>query len=132
MLTRKFISILLLTLCVKYTYQCYCADIPSPKESFDNSAIPLIFVGTVTDIKNNPMDNIVTFKVKKVVKGDKTEKVEIKTKSSQALCGFPFEKDKDYIVYAFKENGNFTANECSRTNLFADAKWDIRDLNISI
>jgi hypothetical protein len=104
---------------------------PSPKESLADQNIATIFVGTVTGIEADGDDKIVNFKVKKTVKGDGSEKVEVRTKADQGLCGFPFEKDKYFIVYASKVNGVLTVNECSRTNLFSDAKFDIIEFNIA-
>ena len=53
----------------------------------------------------------VSFKIKKVFKGSKSIKREIVyTTYECCICGFPFYKDRTYLVYGYNETASFSKN----------------------
>jgi hypothetical protein len=125
---KHLIQILIPLLLISSAFACTCETIPTPTDSKNDPTIPIIFVGLATDIKQQGRDMIASFDVKKVIKGEQKDKLEIKTFADTALCGFVFEKNKYYLVYVYD---GMRVQACSRTNLLADAKYDIKELNIT-
>ena len=112
----------------------------SPDEELPN--YDAVFSGKVTDIEEtNPDDQmfssadsiLVTLDVDTVWKGDKQETITVKTAQSSASCGFYFENNQEYIVYAAQYNGEEEGDQlevslCSRTNLLSNATEDLQEL----
>ncbi len=68
----------------------------------------------------------VTFSVSSVWKGSDDKTLIVITKRDSASCGYPFEEDKEYLVYAYiDEQADLHANLCSRTALLSDAQEDL-------
>lgn len=55
--------------------------------------------------------------------------ITVRTPNGGASCGFDFEKDKEYLVYAWKYKEQFAASFCSKTSLLSEARSDIRLFN---
>ena len=53
------------------------------------------------------------------------ETVTITTNAESAACGFQFERDKSYLVYANRSEQSLTVHSCTRTRLIADAGEDL-------
>ncbi len=53
-----------------------------------------------------------------------TEHVEVTTSASDASCGYPFEVEQSYLVYASEEGGVMRVSLCSRTRRMEDADED--------
>jgi hypothetical protein len=95
-----------------------------------------IFEGRVTQIEDvpNPADpqliqKRVTLAVVRVWKDlENVESVSVTTSDSTASCGFPFEKDTSYLVYAAHGEQGLSTGMCSRTRLIADASEDLANL----
>lgn len=106
---------------------CECAkrnDIKSEIEASD-----AIFVGEVIEIKNSQPDAIITFKVERIWKGDKTEKLLIFTDNRGKACGYNFKKGERYLVYAYKRDGELHTDICSRTATVNTAGDDLKKLD---
>ena len=119
------------------TYACTCVPNPSPQTALAEASA--VFLGRVIDIQTLPViqsfnDTAVTFSVEKSWKGISQSKVNILTSRSTASCGFAFEKDKVYLVYANgnAERGDFGASLCSRTTELATAGEDIHILDLAV
>lgn len=59
----------------------------------------------------------VTFQVKRLWKGRATRanSITIITQGDSAACGYNFEKDREYLVFAMKENDVLNVSLCSET-----------------
>jgi hypothetical protein len=117
---------------LKYSHQCSCAPpFPTPLESIKNPAHTFVFIGTVTETRKTGNELFATFTIKSIVKGDKRDKIVVRTPAMTSLCGIEFKKNKDYIVYTLKDGDIFTARSCTRTGLLEYAKDDIKELKIT-
>lgn len=68
----------------------------------------------------------VRFSVTRQWKGVSTEEVVVRTASDSAACGYAFEAERDYVVYASRdEGGTLFTGLCDRTALVADASEDL-------
>ena len=118
-------------------YACSCMQPLSPDEELPN--YDAVFSGKVADLERTNTDDqmfssisslSVKFDVNTVWKGDKQETIILKTLQSSASCGFYFEENQEYIVYAtqYNEGGQLEVSLCSRTNLLSNATEDLQEL----
>ncbi len=66
----------------------------------------------------------VTVRVTQQWKGVTTEEVELTTAPNSAMCGYDFELDQVYLIYAYAEDGGLGVSLCSRTQLADQADED--------
>lgn len=114
---------------------CKCAEPPPAPLAASNAAA--VFEGRVTEILPIGSDDlVVSLAVVRAWKGVKSlEHVQVRTRKESASCGFPFEKDESYLVYADsvpKENDlpELSVLHCGRTRVIADADADIAELGM--
>ena len=106
---------------------CSCAPPPAPKIALEKSAA--VFVGRVISVETSDFSNKYQFSVSKQWKGIKGKTTSIVTANNSAACGINFDSDRDYLVYAFKNDDNqLRTNLCSRTKRAADAATDLAEL----
>lgn len=100
---------------------CSCIPPPPPAQALQQSSA--VFLGKVTALDDNPggQTKTVTLSVEKWWKGGDAAQVKVVTANNSAACGFGFQKDGRYLVYAFANanGGVMNVSLCSRT---ADAK----------
>ncbi len=129
--------VLLFSLGAKNVIACSCIPPKEPREAMADAAA--VFRGVVTestreDILREGFETttdpyVATFSVSTVWKGDVASTAEVSTALESASCGFNFEIDKEYIVYAWEgESGNLETGLCSRTALITDATEDLEEL----
>lgn len=127
-----FSSLISFSLTNGIAYGCSCMQPLSPDEELPN--YEAVFSGMVTQIQNLSESQergpiLFTFDVDNVWKGDKKETITIKTAQSSASCGFNFEENQKYIVYANQyEDDYLEVSLCSRTGLLSNAIEDIQEL----
>ena len=118
-------------------HACSCMQPLSPDEELPK--YDAVFSGKVTQVveKNSSWPStrstysvFVTFDVKNVWKGVQQETLVVKTANSSASCGFFFEENREYMVYATAYDGveYLEVNSCSRTGLLSDAIEEIDEL----
>jgi hypothetical protein len=114
---------------------CKCAEPPPATEAASSAAA--VFEGRVTEIQPVGSDDlVVTLDVVRAWKGAKSlEHVQVRTRKESASCGFPFEKDESYLVYADavpKETDlpQLSVLHCGRTRVINDADADIAELGM--
>lgn len=94
----------------------------------------VVFYGEAIEVKREKIKNekfgemefvIVKFKVEKSWKGQKTDRIVVRTATSSAACGFNFESGRKYLVYATPASGGgLRTTNCSRTSASGvDAKY---------
>jgi hypothetical protein len=123
-LIPAFAAVLIVALGAQLVDACSCAPI-TPKEGFDGSTC--VFQGKVVKITLKDETNTVEFEATKGWKGDVKKAMTVTTNKSSAMCGYGFEKDKTYIVFAAEDKATQTlqTNLCTRTTLVDDAKEDL-------
>ncbi len=113
---------------------CSCVEKPSVEKDFSQKTA--VFSGKVIKIVNASSrisqsswdSKAVLFQVDTVWKGDLPSQVLIYTAISEPSCGYPFEINKEYIVYAGGEVEHLTTTICDRTDLLSNATEDINKL----
>jgi len=124
-------------------FACSCVPELTVPEAYDMAEA--VFAGRVLSIKkgggvfynispNRPNYYDVAFQVSKQWKGINEDVVTVATARQGTACGFDFEKNREYLVYA--RGGDFFETEfattiCSRTKLLASAEEDLKILGES-
>jgi hypothetical protein len=91
----------------------------------------VVFRGRVTAMQPPaPLDIIYSarFAVDRVWKGTVLPEMVVHTRFVEAVCGYPFAVDQDYLVYADEESGQLVATLCSGTRPTGEAQADLNVL----
>ncbi|QGQ98948.1 hypothetical protein EHS13_30755 [Paenibacillus psychroresistens] len=120
------------------SYACSCAETGSTQAELQKQTA--VFSGKVTAVSKpfkvlNQTDEEsvkVAFEVYRVWKGEIGKKVAISTGVYSASCGFTFEKNQEYLVFANGDISNLEASLCSKTQAFLTAGKDIDGLGTAI
>lgn len=121
----KFVIIfaVLQFLLVNLAFACSCMMPESPQVEF--SKFDAVFIGQVINIE--PAEKYgysVKLKVLKRYKGSLDEFVTLHTGSGGGDCGYPFEENEEYFVYAYAYSDGFGVSICSRTKKLSEAQED--------
>jgi antitoxin component YwqK of YwqJK toxin-antitoxin module len=65
-----------------------------------------IFIGTADSIGNCNNTRTVSFKIKKLYKGNSQDQISIDGVDCKSSCALSFEKDQNYLVYVYKDSEN--------------------------
>jgi hypothetical protein len=110
-------------------WACRCKPPPPPKEALKNAAA--VFAGKVS-AKKAGGEVVVTFDVSKAWKGVDAKTITVRTPRDSAACGFTFEMEKSYLIYAHRDSegaeAKLSTNICTRTKLLSEAKDDLIEL----
>ncbi|MDD3283997.1 MAG: hypothetical protein PHZ07_00145 [Patescibacteria group bacterium] len=116
---------------------CSCIQPLSPEESLKQATS--VFVGKVINIdipkkifieSSDPIK--ITFEVSQIWKGPNYKIIILTTARDQASCGYPFEQNEEYIVYAYDKENKLNTNICSRTKLLTNAQEDLISLGSGV
>ena len=138
-----FLSLLAAWIAVEQAFACSCefsADVAA-----EVKRVSAVFIGTTVkreEIKREISTSIGTeeepgwlwhFRVSKAWKGVETDQFKGFTRQGGAACGYPFEPNREYLVYAYCFTGcddpaNMEISTCSRTRPLAEATEDIEAL----
>jgi hypothetical protein len=122
-------TVVLLTFSAHRAAACSCPPPPPPKQAMEFAVA--VFSGKVTDIERPKEGSLrVSFEVDRAWKGKVGKTIVIETPPDDGICGYRFEKDKSYVVYAVEhaETKAVYTTVCQRTRKVEDAKDDFRDL----
>lgn len=112
-------------------YACSCIAPPAPNIEYSNRFA--VFIGTVKHIQPDSSSAIgnlkITFTVERSWKGVSSNEVSVFTASSSAACGYYFQTDSTYLVYADTFSAKLNTGLCTRTKKFNDASVDLSFLN---
>lgn len=106
-------------------FACECHQRNDFEQEFGFSKA--VFVGEVVEIDNSKPDAIVTFRVKKIWKGSKSETIVVRTNNQGKSCGYVFRQGEKYLVYAHND-GALRTSICTRTAEVKSADNDLREL----
>ncbi|HEY0606178.1 MAG TPA: hypothetical protein VGD58_24870 [Herpetosiphonaceae bacterium] len=139
---RRWISPLIIVIAIaglwftstRCVFACSCIMPGTPQEEITRS--DAVFSGKVTQLTpTKALDGTeaikVSFEVGQVWKGQIPQELLVETSSSSASCGYSFESGKEYLVYAYSNEGQLSVGLCSRTALLADAQEDVTALGQS-
>lgn len=112
---------------------CTCAPPGTPTEELQKS--DAVFIGSVIDLTpvNRDQSGIflfhkIKFEVKSSWKGVDLGEVIVTTAAQSGMCGFAFEQDSTYLVYAFAQGDSLLTNICTRTRSLSEAKEDLDEI----
>ncbi len=114
------------------TFACSCMAPAPPGEALEQA--DAVFAGRITEgpQRGGSMDGVAgvayRFEVSEVWKGDAPSDTWVQTAPDSAACGYNFEADREYLVYATAQGGEFHTNLCTRTALLGDAVEDLDTL----
>jgi hypothetical protein len=117
-------------------HACTCEAPRTVEEAFAKSSA--VFIGRVTKIYRSFLDRSgitktyghrVKFEVKKRWKGTISKTIVVTTRLSGEACGYPFEKNKEYLVYVVDEPADIQTGICTGTKDMAGAELEIGQLN---
>ena len=121
--------IILLLFSGTYLLACTCFQ-PRLKKSYIGA--DLIFVGKVIEGPNYEDGKYLfgyKFETLNIYKGRNTDTVTIYTGGGMGDCGFVFDEGQQYLVYAYKKDGVYKTDICTRTCLFKNSFVDLGFLN---
>jgi hypothetical protein len=125
-----------LVISVKPAPACTCAAPPGPAAALKRSSA--VFRGRVSEISRPFWDRLgltntgghhVKFAVVKKWKGSTSNTMEVLTRLSGEACGFPFELNKEYLVYVVTEPMDIQTGICTGTKNIADAEHEMKQLD---
>ncbi|MYL57218.1 hypothetical protein GLW20_06845 [Virgibacillus halodenitrificans] len=134
-MTYLIIFIFLLSIYPTTSDACSCLEPGPPKEELKRSSA--VFSGKVikqideneNNLIQSSADKIATIlKVDKTWKGIKDTEVVVHTERSSASCGFEFNLNNSYLVYATKKDDKLHVSLCSRTTSLTEATEDLTEL----
>jgi hypothetical protein len=115
---------------------CTCAAPATPAEGFKQSTG--VFRGTVIEISRPFLDRIgltesgghrVKLEVVKQWKGEPARTVEVVTRLTGEACGFPFEENKEYLIYVVSQPKDIQTGICTGTKSLAGAEPEMKQLD---
>ncbi|WP_100405542.1 hypothetical protein [Bacillus solitudinis] len=113
-------------------FACSCVVPPPVEELVGGDTV--IFSGTVKKIeeesKYNPIQSsadrlAVLIEVDRTWQGLEDSQVIVYTAISSASCGFNFQVNEQYLIYASENGDGYEVSLCSRTALLANAQEDV-------
>jgi hypothetical protein len=130
----SFVAVLCALLWSPAVHACKCAPEPPAREARDSAAA--VFEGRVTQITELASgDVVVALSVARTWKNAGVEQILVRTHGAAAACGFNFERDLSYLVYAEEAQADaslpgLTVSRCGRTRLATKAAADFAELGL--
>lgn len=117
------IALVLLVVLTKPAAACYC--VPPARVTDGLQAVDAVFTGTVLRVEEGE----VTLAVQSRFKGE-VRRVVVVTNGEAGDCGYTFEVDKSYLVYASKSDApnRFSTSICNRTAPIEESQAEIAQL----
>ena len=115
---------------------CSCSAPATTAEALKRSTV--VFKGRVVKISVPSLDWIgltrtgahrVKFEILKQWKGPAAETTVVVTRLTGEGCGFPFEEQKEYLVYVVAEQKHIQSGICTGTKSIADAAEEMEELD---
>ena len=121
-------KILIFILLTGLAFPCSCMEPPPPEEAYQDADV--VFSGEVTDmvVDESGYYYEVTLQTIDVWKGEISDEIIILTELYSDTCGYYFQINHEYLVYAYSYNWGIYTNICTRTNLLDYADEDLEYL----
>jgi hypothetical protein len=115
---RLFLALGISLATIPAVWACSCAPPPPPDQALKNAVA--VFLGKVVDIEVDQANykKTVTLDVERWWKGGDAGRIQVITSLDGASCGYGFQKDGRYLVYAHGRGNNeklWGVSLCSRT-----------------
>lgn len=95
-----------------------------------------VFEGRVMSVRidTNNHTTVVELNVVRTWKGARSERVTVVTAQNSSICGYPFQENTSYLVYATTTEGVTRTELCSRTNPMSnsDAQADVQAMGAGV
>lgn len=109
---------------VPLTYACSCMPPAPPQQALQDA--DAVFAGRVLRIDDLPDQNVqIILEVEEQWKGNPGSRVKLTTANNSAACGFNFDKEKRYVVYARRYENSLHTGLCDRTAPLESAQEDL-------
>jgi hypothetical protein len=102
---------------------------PPPEEAYGEADVILSGKVINIDLDDSGYYFEVSIQTIDVWKGDVLDEIIILTETSSDACGFNFQINNEYLIYAYSYNWGIYTNICTRTNLLEYATEDLDYLN---
>ena len=122
-------NILFISVLIGFAYPCSCLEPPSPEEAYEEADVVLSGKVLNMDLDESGYYFEVSIQTIDVWKGDVLDEIIILTETSSDACGYEFQINNEYLIYAYNYNGGVYTNICTRTNLLEYADEDLDYLN---
>ena len=123
------LNILFISLLIGFAYPCSCLEPPPPEEAYEDADVVLSGKVINMDLDDSGYYFEVSIQTIDVWKGDVLDEVIILTETSSDACGYNFQINNEYLIYAYSYNSGIYTNICTRTNLLEYASEDLDYLN---
>ena len=123
-------------LVIEPAYACTCMAPATAAEALQKSSA--VFSGRVVKIYRSFFDRVgitntagyrVQFEITKQWKGVPSKSTVVITRLSGEACGFPFEENKEYLVYVVTEPKDIQTGICTGTKNIAEAEQEVEQLD---
>ncbi len=120
----------------EFGYACTCMAPPTVDEALSKSSA--VFIGRVIRIYRPLLDRLgvtdssghrVEFEIRKRWKGPNPKNFVLTTRLSGEACGYPFEQNKEYLVYVVEEPASIQTGICTGTKDAVGAEPEIERLD---
>lgn len=134
LLTSSWVTTILVACTLFSTTPAFACKCMVPTVEAARADAAALFEGRVLDVAKQTREGEMprvraTLAVVRTWKGlDREERVEVLTNKDSAACGYEFEKDESYLVYAQRNDGVLHVSLCSRTRPMAEASEDLKVL----
>jgi hypothetical protein len=110
---------------------CSCAELKEPTEALKESTA--VFVGRVVEIEESQANQFsygAIFEVQRAWKGIESDMpvIKVTTGTSGDTCGYGFQENEEYLVYAYGDPKELATGICSRTMTLDSAQLDLTAL----
>ena len=117
-------------------YACTCMAPATAADALQKSSA--VFRGRVVTIYRSFFDRLgitntaghrVQFEITKQWKGARSKSTVVITRLTGEACGFPFEENKEYLVYVVTEPKDIQTGICTGTKNITDAEQEMEQLD---
>jgi hypothetical protein len=121
---------------IEPAYACTCMAPATAAEALQKSST--VFRGRVVRIYRSLFDRLsitktagyrVQFEITKQWKGSPTKSTVVITRLTGEACGFPFEENKEYLVYVVTEPKDIRTGICTGTKNITEAEQEMEQLD---
>ena len=123
------LNILFISLLIGFAFPCSCLEPPPPEEAYEEADVVLSGKVINIDLDDSGYYFEVSIQTIDVWKGDVLDEIIILTETSSDACGFNFQINNEYLIYAYSYNSGIYTNICTRTNLLEFTDEDLDYLN---